>query len=73
MYSIEDIELVALNLMRRKQKGNNEIFIRRFRARFGVDPTTVLILWGMLETDGRFDIVDALDVDNPAMLDLGQD
>jgi len=58
MYSIEDIELVALNLMRRKQKGNNEIFIRRFRARFGVDPTTVLILWGMLETDGRFDIVE---------------
>ena len=50
MISIVDIELVALTLMRRKQKGKDEIFIRRFRARFGVDPKSVLVLWNILNS-----------------------
>ena len=50
MISIEDIELTALTLMKRKHKGKDEIFLRRFRARFGVDPSSVLILWTMLES-----------------------
>ena len=58
MITLIDIELTALALMRRKQKGSDEIFTRRFRARFGLDPESVLILWTMLERDGRFEIIE---------------
>ena len=52
MISIFEIEATALALMRRKQRGKNAIFLRRFRARFGLDPISVLILWKMLTTEG---------------------
>ena len=55
MISIDTIESTALCLMRRNQKGKDEIFIRRFRARFGVDPSSVLVLWSLLERHGQLD------------------
>jgi len=49
MISIDTIESTALSLMKRKKKGQDEPFIRRFRARFGVDPSSVLVLWNNLK------------------------
>ena len=49
MISIEIIESTALSLMKRNLKGKDELFIRRFRGRFGVDPSSLLILWNNLE------------------------
>ena len=42
MVSINDIEVIALPLMNRKSKGSEDIFILRFRSRFGVDPSNVI-------------------------------
>ena len=57
MISIENIESTALSLMKRTLKGKDELFIRRFRGRFGVDPSSVLILWNYLEIHGEFDFL----------------
>ena len=55
MVTLNDIETVALNLMCRNHKGKNDLFIRRFRARFGLDPCNVHLLCGLLERHGKFD------------------
>lgn len=57
MISIIEIETTALGLMRRKKRGKDAIFLRRFRARFGLDPISVLILWKMLTTDHTIEIL----------------
>lgn len=54
MVSIDEIEVIALPLMNRKSKGSEDIFIRRFRSQFGVDPTNFLLLCKLLQKYGQF-------------------
>ena len=55
MVTFDEIEAVALSLMNRKLKGKEEIFVRRFRALFGIDPCCVHLLFTLLEDHGHFD------------------
>ena len=55
MLSIDDIELTALPLMNRRIKGSEDIFIRRFRSQFGLDPSNMLILCWLLEKYGQLE------------------
>ena len=53
MLCIEDIDMMALNLMKRKRKGKQAEFIRRFRGSFGIDPSSALILSKMIQDCNR--------------------